>query len=98
MRDEVVDTMAGTMTGLHSDLAIPPGELLAEELEVRGLTQGELADQMGRPRQTISAIVRGKKAITAETALQLEAALEIPAQLWIGLEGRYQLALARRAT
>ena len=62
------------------------------------MTQGELADQMGRPRQTISAIVRGKKAITAETALQLEAALGIPAQLWVGLEGRYQLALARRAT
>ena len=85
------------MKALQSDLAIPPGELLAEELEVRGLTQSELAEQMGRPRQVISAIVRGKKAITAETALQLEGALDIPAHLWIGLEGRYQLALARQA-
>ncbi|MYH68149.1 MAG: HigA family addiction module antidote protein [Dehalococcoidia bacterium] len=89
--------MTSTMTALHSDLAIPPGELLAEELEVRGLTQSELAEQMGRPRQVISAIIHGKKAITAETALQLEGALGIPAHLWIGLEGRYQLALARRA-
>ena len=88
--------MASTETTLHSDLAIPPGELLAEELEMRGMTQGQLAERMGRPRQTISAIVRGRKAITAETALQLEAALGIPAHLWIGLEGRYQLALARR--
>ena len=52
---------------------------------------------MGRPRQTISAIVHGKKAITAETALQLEEALGIAAHLWIGLEGRYQLARARQA-
>ena len=85
------------MKALQSDLAIPPGELLAEELEARGLSQSELADQMGRPRQVISAIIRGKKAITAETALQLEGALDIPANLWIGLEGRYQLALARQA-
>ncbi|MDE2933223.1 MAG: HigA family addiction module antitoxin [Chloroflexota bacterium] len=85
------------MKALHSDVAIPPGELLAEELEVRGLTQSELAEQMGRPRQVISAIVHGKKASTAETALQLEGALGIPAHLWIGLEGRYQLALARQA-
>jgi HTH-type transcriptional regulator/antitoxin HigA len=82
---------------LQSDLAIPPGELLAEELEVRGMTQSELAERMGRPRQAISAIVNGKKAITAETALQLEEVLGIEAHLWIGLEGRYQLTLARRA-
>ena len=85
------------MKALQSDLAIPPGELLAEELEVRGMTQSELAERMGRPRQTISAIVHGKKAITAETALQLEDVLGISAQLWIGLEGRYQLALARQS-
>ena len=89
--------MASTMTTLHSDLAVSPGELLAEELEVRGMTQGELAAQMGRPRQAISAIIHGKKAITAETALQLEDALGIAAHLWIGLEGRYRLALARQA-
>ena len=89
--------MTSVMTELRSDLAIPPGELLAEELEVRGMTQGELARRMGRPRQTISGIVTGHKAITAETALQLERALGIAAQLWVGLEGRYRLALAREA-
>lgn len=82
---------------LRSDLAIPPGELLAEELEARGMTQGELARRMGRPRQTVSGIVTGRKAITAETALQLERALGVAAQFWVGLEGRYRLALARNA-
>ena len=79
---------------LRSDLAIHPGELLAEELEARGMTPGELARRMGRPRQNISGIVTGRDAITAETALRLERALGIAAHLWVGLESRYRLALA----
>ena len=79
---------------LRSNLAIPPGELLAEELEARGMTPGELARRMGCSRQTIGGIVAGRRAITAETALRLERALGIAAQMWIGLDGRYRLALA----
>ena len=79
---------------LRSDIAIPPGELLGEELAARGMTQGELARRMGRSRQTISGVVAGRRAITAETALRLERALGIAAHLWVGLEGRYRLALA----
>ena len=45
------------------DIAIPPGELLAEELEARSMTQRDLATRMGRPPRVISEIVRGRKAI-----------------------------------
>ena len=79
---------------LRSNIAIPPGELLAEELAARGMTQGELARRMGRSRRTVSGIVTGRGAITAETALRLERALGIAARLWVGLERRYRLALA----
>jgi HTH-type transcriptional regulator/antitoxin HigA len=89
--------MAKTMARVESDLAIHPGELLAEELEVRGMTQRHLAEAMGRPVQAINEIVRGKKAITAETAVQLEAALQIPAHLWLNMQTDYDLILARRA-
>ena len=41
-------------------------------------------------------IPQGKKAITAETALQLERALETPAHIWLGLEQEYRLAIARQ--
>jgi addiction module HigA family antidote len=79
----------------YPDVAIPPGEYLAEELEARGLTQKALAAQMGRPANTISEIVKGKKAITAETALQLERVLpEISARFWLNLETDYQLTKA----
>lgn len=81
---------------LASDLAVHPGELLAEELETRGLTQKQLAEAMGRPPQAINEIVRGRKAITAETALQLERVLDVPARFWLTLQGTYDLALARQ--
>lgn len=80
----------------ETDAIIPPGELLREELEARGLTQRELAARLGRPAQAISEMVRGKKALTAETALGLEEALGVPAYLWVRLEGDYRLALARK--
>lgn len=81
---------------LESDLAIPQGELLEEELAERGMSQIELAQRMGRPRQKINEIIRGKRAITPETALQLEQVLGIPARLWLGLETDYRLTLARQ--
>ncbi len=89
--------MASPMTDIHSDLAIPPGEFLAEEIEARGMTQGQLAEKMGRPRQVINGITRGHRAITAETALQLEDVLGLSAQLWMNLESEYRLVLARNA-
>ncbi len=76
----------------YPDVAIPPGEYLAEEIRERGLTQKELARRMGRPLNAINEIIRGKKAITAETALQLEDVMpEIPARFWLNLETDYQL-------
>jgi len=77
------------------DLAVPPGELLAEELEARGMTQKELADRTGRPEQKISEIINGKKSITHDTALELEKVLGISAEFWVSLESSYQLTKAR---
>ncbi len=78
------------------DVAIHPGELLGEELDARGMTQRELARAMDRPPQLISEIVRGRRGISAETALQLEAALGTAAHIWVGLDGGYRLALAQQ--
>ena len=57
---------------IRSDYAVSPGSVLAEELEARGMSQKELAARCGRPHQVINEIVQGKKAITPETALNLE--------------------------
>ncbi len=85
-----------TKTDAYPDLAIPPGEYLSEEIEARNFTQKELAKRMGRPVNAINEIINGKKAITADTALQLESVMpEIPARFWLNPETAYQLTRAR---
>ncbi len=72
-----------------------PGETLEEILELRGMSQSELADRTGRPKKTINEIIRGKTAITAETAIQFERVFGIAASFWIAREQNYREALAR---
>lgn len=80
---------------MHSDLAIPPGEYLAEVLEDLGMSQADLARRMGRPEQMVSEILGGAKRLTPDTALQLERVTGVPANVWTGLEEEYQLTKAR---
>lgn len=80
-----------------SDLAIPPGEYLEEVLEEMDITQAELARRMGRPPQAINEILKGDKAITPETALQLEQVVGVPAYFWSNLESEYRLVMAKEA-
>ena len=81
-----------TKTDTYPDIAIPPGEYMAEEIGTRGISQKELVNRMGRPPNTINEIINGKKVITVETALQLEDVMpEISARFWLNLETDYQL-------
>jgi HTH-type transcriptional regulator / antitoxin HigA len=83
------------VTDTYPAIAIAPGAYLEEELESRGFSQKELARRMGRPINTINEIIRGKKAITAWTALQLEEVMpDIPARFWMNLETDFQLGKA----
>lgn len=86
-----------TREEIRSDLAIPPGEYLAEVLEEIDMSQADLARRMGRPPQVINEIVKGVKALTPETALQLEQVVSVPAHIWLGLESEYRLVLAEQA-
>jgi len=50
---------------------------------------------MGRSTQTINNILKGEKAITSVTALQLEQAVGVPAHFWRNLESEYRLIIAK---
>ncbi|MGA2531101.1 MAG: HigA family addiction module antitoxin [Acidimicrobiales bacterium] len=86
--------MANEQAAWQPDWAVPPGEILAEALKERGMSQSELARRMDRPVKTINEIVNGKAAITPDTAIQLEHAIGISARLWNGLETQYREHLA----
>ncbi len=84
-----------TLNEYRPDYVSPPGETLLETLEMIGMSQAELARRTGRPHKTINEIIRGKTAVTAETAVQLERVLGISAGFWIRREHLYQETLAR---
>ena len=88
--------MPSSLLRYQPDYATHPGEVLEEHLAVAGMTKAEFAARCGRPTKTISEIIHGKAAITAETALQFERVLGRPASLWQNLEATYRLRLAER--
>lgn len=69
---------------------VPPGEILKEELDARGWTQGDFAEISGKPLQAINAIIAGKKAITPETAILFSEALGTSPEFWLNLEDSYR--------
>ncbi|MCY4377002.1 MAG: HigA family addiction module antitoxin [Spirochaetaceae bacterium] len=80
---------------IYSDLPIPPGETLADEIAARGMSQTDLTARIGRPVQVVNEIIHGKKAITEGTALDLEKVLGISAAFWVNLEQQYRMTSIR---
>lgn len=60
------------------------------------MAQNELAERTGLTAKAINEIVKGKMAITPDTALKLERALGTPADFWLAREQHYQEWLARQ--
>ena len=79
------------------DYAVAPGEVLEYELEIRGMSQKELALRTGLTPKHIVALIKGHSAITPDTAIKLERALGMPAQYWLNLESLFRETLARLA-
>jgi addiction module HigA family antidote len=75
-----------------------PGEMLLKEfLEPLGVSQVAAAERMGVPFQRLNSIVRGRRAVSADTALLLEALTGWDAQIWLLLQAKWDLWHALRA-
>jgi antitoxin HigA-1 len=76
---------------------IHPGEVLEEEfMRPLDLSANALARRIDVPVTRISEIVRGKRGITADTALRLARLFGTSSDLWLGLQAEYDLRVARR--
>jgi len=76
---------------------IHPGEILEEEfMRPLGLSANALARAIDVPVTRISEIVRGRRGITADTALRLGRLLGTTPELWLGLQAEFDLRMARR--
>ena len=76
-------------------LAIHPGEMLRDELQARGMSQRKFAGIIGMPYTAFNEIINGKRPITTDTALKIEAATGIAAAMWLGLQADYNMQTAR---
>ncbi|MBA4780190.1 MULTISPECIES: HigA family addiction module antitoxin [Pseudomonadota] len=74
---------------------VHPGAVLKEELEARGLSANAFALKLRVPPQRIQDIVAGRRGISPETALRLEASLGTPARLWLNMQAAYDLHQAQ---
>ena len=85
--------IANNMT---SSMLIHPGEMIKDEIIARGITQKVLAEKMGVSYTVFNEILNGKRPVTTEYALLLEAALGTDASIWIGLQTEYNMQKAKQ--
>ena len=84
MKKEYVNDM------MSSEL-IHPGEMIKDEIAARGITQKDLAKKMNVSYSVFNEILNGKRPVTTEYALMLEAVLGTNASIWLGLQAEYNM-------
>jgi HTH-type transcriptional regulator / antitoxin HigA len=82
--------------GFQPDWATHPGEHLAEHIEAKGWSHADLAARTGLAPKLISDIINQVASLTPESALKLETALEPKAEIWLGIQSRWDLHHARK--
>ncbi len=69
-----------------------PGEILLEEfLEPMELTQASFAEKLGWTKAKLNELIKGKRGITADSALDLAKALKTSPKLWMNLQATWDL-------
>lgn len=97
LRSALMETVNGsTANELQSFRPVHPGELLKDELEYRRLSQRMISQRLGLPYTAFNEILNGKRPVTTDFALIMEAALGVPAYLLVGLQTDYNLQMARK--
>ena len=77
---------------------IHPGKFVADELAALNMTPTKLATVLHVPPNRIYQIIKGTRAMTADTALRLSQWLGTSAEIWMNLQKLYELRLAERQT
>jgi len=75
---------------------VHPGELLKEEIEYRHLSQKTIAKQLGLPYTAFNEILNGKRPVTTDFALIMEAALGVSPGLLLRMQTDYNLQVAKQ--
>jgi len=74
-----------------------PGEIIKDELEYRGISQKDLATQIGVSYSQLNEVLNGKRVLSTEFALLISAALDIDAEPLLEMQTRYDIIVAKRS-
>ena len=74
--------------------AVHPGEVLRDELDELGMSANAFAIALDVPANRISAILKGQRGVTADTALRLSRYLGTTPQVWLNLQKTFELRVA----
>ena len=80
---------------LQPSTPIHPGEILKDELEACGISQRKFAAIISVSYSVLNEVINGKRPITTEYALKIEAATGIPAHIWVNMQSAYNMQIAR---
>lgn len=73
-----------------------PGVVLQEiYMKEMNINQSELAELIGCLPKRINEVVNGKRGISAQLALELEAVIGTSAEMWVRMQAEYDLSIAR---
>jgi addiction module HigA family antidote len=75
---------------------IHPGKFLADELDALSMSVPEVAKVLHVPANRIYQLLKGQRALTADTALRLSQWLGTSAEMWLNLQKLYELRLAEQ--
>ena len=85
-RSDASNRLPGRRLPLHRP-PTRPGEMLLEEfIKPLGLTQVEVAARLGISFPRLNEVIRGKRAVTSDTALRLARVIGMSADFWLGLQ------------
>ena len=74
-------------------MAVHPGMMIKPELEERGISQKEFAKMLGVQASHLSEVLGGKRALTAELAVKIESAINLPAKVLMAAQSQYECDL-----
>lgn len=73
---------------------VHPGEILRDELDELAMSAKAFAEALNVPANRISAILKGQRGVTADTALRLSRYLGTTPQVWLNLQKAFELRVA----
>lgn len=89
--------MTDRAASFRPDWVSPPGDTIADLIEERGWRQAELAARLGYTTKHVNQLIKGKVAVTEDTALRLERVLGGRAAFWLAREAQFRAQQARLA-